>query len=333
MASTTEAPEQSETEGADEEVVLYRHSKRPQWGVAILAWEKDTRRAYQFEDGRLRRIKKGYYKLMQPADDVDRARDTIVRSLRNALKANRGKVDTKVQDQVAPFDDQVDLFITMYPGGFQDEQWIEDHRTTSGRALKRHREPVVNDTRDLLSKERCDELIEGGRHEDLVESALDILAATSLVAISHVKTLRRISDEEKVEFAERIRDLLHGEGDFDERFDAYLDFLTEVFAGRPSWRLATALPALMYPDHHVCVRRSAFTRQAGAISPMARYSKRATVRSYKNFRRVAQVVKKRLAKKGHEARDYLDIYDFVWDTLRDSALDHLGDDDDDEKDD
>jgi hypothetical protein len=110
--------------------------------------------------------------------------------------------------------------------------------------------------------------------------------------------------------------------------EEYLDFLTEVFAGRPSWRLATALPALMYPNHHVCVRRSAFTRQAGAISPMARYSKRASVRSYKNFRRVAQVVKKRLEKKGHEPRDFLDIYDFIWDTLRDSALDHLGDDDD-----
>ena len=84
----------------------------------------------------------------------------------------------------------------------------------------------------------------------------------------------------------------------------------------------------MYPENHVCVRRSAFTRQAGAISPMARYSKRATVRSYKNFRRVAPVVKKRLTKKGHERRDFLDVYDFIWDTLRDSALDHLGEDED-----
>lgn len=326
MATSTEAT--NETDTPEEDDTLYRHKKRPQWGVAILAWEKDSRRAYQFEDGRLRRIKKGYYELMEPAEDVERSRDTIVSSLKNALKTNRGKTTTKVQDQVAPFSDQVDLFETLYPKGFQDEKWIEDHRRSSGRALKRHREPVVDDTRDLLSKERCDELIEGGRHEDLVESALDILAATSLVAISHVKSLRRISDEEKVQFAERIRDLLHGEGDFEERMEAYLDFLTEVFAGRPSWRLATALPALMYPEEHVCVRRSAFTRQAGAISPMARYSKRASVRSYKNFRRVAQVVKKRLEKKNHEPRDFLDIYDFIWDTLRDSALDHLGDDDD-----
>lgn len=332
MATSTDTTDKKDTDNPEEDNTLYRHQKRPQWGVAILAWEKETRRAYQFEDGRLRRIKKGYYKLMQPAEDVERSRDAIVSSLQNALKANRGKATPKVQDQVAPFSDQVDLFKTLYPGGFQDEQWIEDHRTTSGRALKRHREPVVNDAHDLLSKERCEELIEGGRHDDLVESALDILAATSLVAISHVKTLRRISDEEKVQFAERIQDLLHGDRDFEERFEEYLDFLTEVFAGRPSWRLATALPAIMYPDHHVCVRRSAFTRQAGAISPMARYSKRASVRSYKNFRRVAQVVKKRLEKKGHKPRDFLDIYDFIWDTLRDSALDHLGEDDD-EKDD
>ena len=333
MATSTETTDQKDTEAAEEDRTLYRHTKRPQWGVAILAWEKETRRAYQFEDGRLRRIKKGYYDLMTPADDLERGHDTIVRSLKNALKANRGKVEQKVQDQVAPFDDQVDLLVQMYPKGFEDEKWIEDHRTTSGRALKRHREPVVKDAHDLLSKDRCEELISGDKHEDLVESALDILAATSLVAISHVKTLRQISDEEKVEFAVRIQDLLHGEGDFEERFEAYIDFLTEVFAGRPSWRLATALPALMYPNEHVCVRRSAFTRQAGAISPMARYSKRASVRSYKNFRRVAQVVKKRLEKKGQKPRDFLDIYDFIWDTLRDSALDHLGEDDDENGDD
>jgi len=318
----------AEADNPEEDDTLYRHSKRPQWGVAILAWEKETRRAYQFEDGRLRRIKKGYYELIEPADDVERSRDSIIRGLRNALQANRGKTTTKVQDQVAPFDDQVDLLVQMYPKGFQDEKWIEDHRTTSGRALKRHREPVVKDTHDLLSKERCDELIDGGRHDDLVESALDILASTSLVAISHVKSLRDISDQEKIDFAECIRDLLHGEGEFEDRFQAYLDFLTGVFNGPPSWRLATALPALMYPDQHVCVRRSAFSRQAGAIAPMAKYSKRASVRSYKNFRRVAFATMKRLKSKGQEPRDLLDIYDFIWDTLRDSALDDLVDDDD-----
>ena len=33
---------------------LYRHSKRKQWGFAVLAWEKEGKRGYQFEDGELR---------------------------------------------------------------------------------------------------------------------------------------------------------------------------------------------------------------------------------------------------------------------------------------
>jgi len=82
----------------------------------------------------------------------------------------------------------------------------------------------------------------------------------------------------------------------------------------------------------VSVRRSAFARQAGSIAPTARYTRKAQVGAYKNYRRVALGVKKRLIEAGHEPRDMLDIHDFVWDTLRTSALDDLGSDDEDEDD-
>ena len=66
----------------DHEDGLYRHTKRPEWGVAILAWERGGRRAYQFEDGRLRKFREGYYSLMKPVDELE----LTVRSA-NCLKA------------------------------------------------------------------------------------------------------------------------------------------------------------------------------------------------------------------------------------------------------
>lgn len=332
MATATKefsVPASSDSGESPEDRELYRHVKRPQWGVAILAWEKEETRGYQFEDGRLRKIKKGYYDLLQTVDDIERSKDAIVQNLENAVAANRGQASPKRQEKVAPFEEQIELFTEMYPKGFNDPQWIADHRRDpDGRALKRHREPVVEDTKEALSAERCATLLEEEKYDELVETTLDILAGTSLVPISHVKTLRQIDEEERKHLAEAVNHLLHGEPHFDVRFGEWLEVLTKLFGGRPSWRTATALPALAFPKEQVNVRRSAFIRQAGSIAPTARYSKKAKVRSYKNYRRMAVAVRKRLEQAGHEPRDLLDVHDFIWATLRNSALDQLGDDDD-----
>lgn len=327
-ATSTQLPDQSDDvkeSHLDHEEGLYRHKKRPEWGVAMLAWEKGERRAYQFEDGRLRKFKKGYYSLMEPNDEDKRPQEAVVRSLREAIETKRGQEPPKPLEPVAPFEAQVELFVELYPEGFKDEQWIEDHRGGGpGRTLKRHRDPAVHETQQALSKERCDQLLGEDRHDELVESVTEILGNTSLVALKHVKVLRAMEEGERKDFAEALRDLLHDEEEaFGPRFKRFLEVMTEVYGGRPSWRIATAIPALMYPGEHACIRRSAFSRQAASVAPLARYSRRATVGGYKNYRRVAFAVRQRLQAAGHEPRDLLDVHDFVWTTLRNAALDHL----------
>lgn len=309
---------------------LYRHVKRPEWGVAILAWERNDVRAFQFEDGRLRKIRKGYYKLLEPVEDFEGPEQAVRDNLERAVQTSGDESSRSAQKSVATFDEQVALFEKLFPRGFQDPEWVQEHRgDPDGAALKRHREPSAADAQEALSAERCTNLIEEGQQETLFESIVDVLAGTDLVPISHVRTLRRLDEDERRAYAVAVADLLHGERRFEERFGDYLDLLTDLLGGRPSWRVATALPALVHPEQHVGVRRSAFARQAGSIAPTAKYSRKARVGSYKNFRRVAIGTKKRLEAAGHEPRDMLDIHDFVWTTLRNSALDHLGAEDED----
>jgi len=309
---------------------LFRHVKRPEWGVAILAWEQDDVRAYQFEDGRLRKIRKGFYKLLEPVEDFEGPEEAVLTNLHRAALTTDSEDSRTAQKKVCEFDEQVSLFTRLFPKGFDDPEWIEEHRgDPSGTALKRHREPSVADAQEALSAERCAALIAEGQQEALAESIADLLAGTNLVPISHVKTLRRLDDEEKRRYAESVADLLHGDRRFEERFGDYLETLTSLLGGRPSWRVATVLPALVHPEEHVSVRRSAFIRQAGSIAPTGRYSRKARVAAYKNYRRVAIGVRKRLESAGHKPKDMLDIHDFIWATLRNSALEHLGADDDD----
>lgn len=326
VAEPASRKEGSAEKDPDFESRLFRHKKRPQWGVAILAWEKENHRAYQFEDGRLRKFKDGYYGLMEPAENVKGSRAAIVEGLNTAIEANKGKASPKPQKAVAPFEAQIELFEKLFPEGFDDPEWISQHRRGDGRALKRHREPVAEAVQKQLAQDVVDELLAEGHYDDVTASVLEQLGRTTLVPLKVVKTLDRLDEEERRTFAESVRDLLHGEDEFMVRFKRYLATLRDLLGGRPSWRLATALPALMWPDEHVCVRRSAFIRQAGSIAPMAKYTKRARTGSYRNFRRVALAVQKRLEDAGHAPRDLLDVHDFIWATLRKSALEHVAND-------
>jgi hypothetical protein len=308
----------------DADAQLYRHAKRPEWGIALLRREQNGTRSYQFEDGRVRKIRKGYYKLMEPADDLGERADYIRENLRRMVGADADDSDRTVIEAVCPFAAQVALFTKLYTGGFEDPEWIEDHRRPeSGAPLKRHRTPVSSEAGEALSAARFEEMIGGGDHAGMLTVIVDLLASTDLVPVSHAKALKGLEPEEKPRYVESVADLLHGERRYEERLKDHLSTHEELFGERASWRVATALPALVYPQEHAAVRRSAFLRQAGSIAPTARYTKRATVGSYRNFRRIAVRVRDRLKASGHEPRDLLDVHDFVWATLRTSALEHL----------
>lgn len=314
----------AEKESASEtEPDLFRHKKRPEWGVAILAYEREHHRAYQFEDGRLRKLKDGYYSLMEPAVDVRGSPTALVEGLRTAIRTQGDEPAPPSQKAVAPFSAQVELFQRMYPGGFSDPAWIDDHRRGAGRPLKRHRDPVVAEAQEALGQGPLDLLIEGDRPGDIAEIVVEIFSRTTLVPLKYVKQLRQADEDQRRALGAVIPPLLHGDGSFRLRFKRYLAVLRDILGTRPPWRLATALPALMFPAEHVCVRRSSFLRQAGSIAPRARYTEMARVQSYENFRRVAEAVAKRLRDAGHEPKDLLDVHDFIWATLRKSALQQL----------
>lgn len=315
-------PERVREQVLDDDPVLLRHVKRPQWGLAILAWEADGRRAYQFEDGRLRNFKEGYYDLLQPAQPEQRTEEAVIIDLQAAIGS--GLSADKVLTPVATFEQQVEIFKKLYPKGFAGEKWTEEHRSTpNGRDLKRHRDPVIAQTQERLSAESCAALIEAKKFGDINTAVIEILGSTSLVGLSDVKVLRTMDAETGQRFAETLVGLLHGEGDFSPRFKAWIKVLEDTLEGKPSWRITTVMPSLLAPTEHVCVRHSAFIRQAASIAPSSQYSQRPTAGAYRNFQRVARVVLTRLEGAKLKPRDLMDVHDFVWATLRDSALDHL----------
>ena len=299
---------------------LYAHTKRPSWGLAILAFEGRERRRYQFQDGVLRTFKRGYYELMEPVDEpYDTARD-IVRDLKSRLRIERARLSPeptpKSVGRIISFDDQIRIFAAFYPEGFQDAGWTAEVRGGEGKRLKRHRLPAVADAHRLLAKEELAKLIQKKDFETVRDQLMSVLACTDLTSSKDTAPLRHLPAEHLPDLARVVADLLHGDAPYDERFAAWLEVLGRTPDERVSWPLATAPSALVHPAEHVAIKPSIFRDQAQWMAPSMPYDAHPSPGAYERFLKMATEVSNRLEREGLSPVDLLDVYDFVWTTLR-----------------
>lgn len=313
----------------DDHQSLYRHSKRPNWGLAIIAWERGGKRGYQFEDGRIRVFKKGFYKLFDPVEPSGERAQKLVSELEKRLEASerrkarkeRKKKKKKKRAPVWSFADQVAIFDHQYPKHFSDPAWVEGMRgVDASRRLKRHRQPAIDDARELLSPERLQEAVQSSEGvAALMQDLRELLDSTSLVTKTQLKPLRRVKGDDARKWLEELHEVLYGDVIFARRFDRFVNVLRGVDSRGPSWQLATVFPALVQPEEHVCVHPTAFRKQAAELVPEVDLPRRVSALTYSTARKIANTTKAALEDKGLNPADMVDIHDFVTSTLKPSA--------------
>ncbi len=316
----------STTDNPISDGVLYRHTLRPEWGLAILAWEHDGKRGYRFEDGTLRIFKRGFFKLFDEVDvDIAKTRalsralhrDADRRATSEATAAGPAAADQ--EDRVA-LSDQIDYFTDLFAKGFRDPHWQTQKRgAEAGRRLKRHRQSAIDDARKRLASTRMAQAIESGDHQGAMDDLLAVLDSTDLVGKKRVDAIRELDAAESTALLSALRALLWDDGSFAVHFDAWLSALRRAMGTAASWELATAPLALVHPDKHVCVRRSTFRAQAAYMSPRLRIDLKPSIAVYQRCLEMARRVMERLRQSGLEPDDLLDIHDFMRETLRPQA--------------
>ena len=298
---------------------LYRHVKRPDWGLGILVQEREDKRTYQFADGTIRIIKRGYYGLLAGVA----APAPIRRKL--AVLCARADVTPMASDASnITLGEQITLFQSLYPGGFTDATWLAKQRGQGvRRRIKRHRDAAIAHAHKRLTRAALDAVITAGEYHEIVPILEEVLDATDLVSKKQLQPLHQLTVLEYHDVAVAVRDMLHGEGALDVRFDTLRRALT-TRRSQPSWQLCTALAALVCPQEHVCVRPSVFNAQAKILKDAASARRRPNGASYVRLLALARNVSDGLINTGLQPRDMLDVYDFMWTTLRPSARKRLG---------
>ena len=295
-----------------DEIFFYRHSRKQEWGLALILWERDGKRAYKFEDGKERVIAEAYYKLLDKTDEEPDSDSVLIAEI-----AKLRGTDSDDKSDAMTLEEQLAVFMAQYPGAFGSDAWIKGYRGKEGkRRLKRHRVPAIAEAQEKFSKAEMEAIVEGGRHAELQERLVEVLGATDLVSKAQLEPFRRGVAGEP--FTRSFHNMLWGEGDLDKRFTEMCNQLSMLWPRVP-WPIATAALALVHPKEHVCVKPSVFTKQADCTTLPIRPTKLPTARVYKGYLEMCRQLRAALSDSGAPPHDLLDIYDFIWITQRPAA--------------
>lgn len=300
----------------DTDTLIYRHSARTEWGYAVIAWEREGKRGYRFEDGKLRVFTSDYWARLNEVDaPADRA-ERLLAVMAGGEVVTDARRTTKT-GTVISLDDQVSFFKESYPLGFDDPEWKRDRRGVDAkRVLKRHRNSAIERAAEVMSESRLSAWIDAGEFSEAWVAIRECLGSTDMIAPAHRKSLRSASMEWADALVVTLRDLLYGDAPFPVRFDAWVAALRGAVAKSGSWAVATAPLALVFPSEHMCIKPGVISAQAQWLAPRLVLSAQPSAKQYCRLMVMSQGLCEQIAERGLAAEDLLDVYDFVVTTLK-----------------
>lgn len=302
---------------------LIQHARRPQWGIGVLVEDEGDRRHYQFQDGRLRIFKEGWFNLLEPVDRPLDEMEEVISELERKLDRSlaRAKILQRRRDgdlSAIRFVDQLRVFRSFHPEGFEDASYVEAWRTREGGKLRKsHIDRALGVAAKRLERAHIPTMTAA----ELQAACVAAMKATDLVSPSaDVRPFAGIPPEHIGPVARALEALLMLDKDVDDdTLQRHFDMWTQALfdAGvKPGWSLTTTLPALVHPQWHVSVKSSVFRLQAKWMAPGRSWDNTPSGALYVRMVRMAREIRQRLDEEGHKAADNFDITRFVWLTLR-----------------
>lgn len=290
----------------------FQHNAKPEWGAAVIAWEREGKRGYQFEDGQLRVFTSGHYHLL---DSVELEPDRI-----KILLAILGRPVAPVFESALPpppvarltLDEQIEQFRAAYPGGFSGDTWKQEQRGTgAGRARKRHRDPAIAAAREELTSAKVASWMEGRREQQGMATLATVLGRSDLLPQARAQQLTELSPDRARSVAVALFDLLYARSGVEVRLMQWVQCLTRATGQAPNWSMATIPLALVEPSRFVCVHRTSFMAQAAGVGARLELAPLPSGYAYRPVLALVEQIRTRLGEAGCTPADCFDVYDFI----------------------
>lgn len=199
-----------------------------------------------------------------------------------------------------------DKFLSYFPDGFRDQDYVESERAYKWQAHLQWREALGQPTFAALLKER--------RFEEIAGRALRIEGRTNLIFSFEKMALRDGVKGKSAEiFAKGLYRLLHGDGDAPRRFDAWiaaLDGLPRKQTRVVTWPTATVFGFVADPVRHLFIKPNVMRRAASALGMPFDYVPRPNAETYAHALLLAKQLRRALT--DLHPKDMIDLQSFLW---------------------
>jgi hypothetical protein len=303
---------------APENATIYTHADHPEWGRGIIlpaAPGRQDRFDLSFESGGRRVVLRTFASKLQKAEVTPLEASVLseklaVRKLAGPpIKVPKKKAGGATSAPIiADFTAQLRLFETLYPGGFAGEKYVADVRGGSPTAKKRKGDKTV--ALATAAQALRPAAFEGPASE-VFDAVLNLAKTSGLVhPLDGTSTLKALDEPQRAAFVAALGELLYGSAPEAERFDKLVASLS-VTDERASWSTVTMFQALVQPAQHVCVKPTAFQKQAALVQLPLDYETTPTAPVYAQFLAIARATEESLKKAGQQPRDLVDVHCFI----------------------
>ncbi len=286
---------------------LFAHTTRKDWGVGVLAGERDGKRSYLFEGGEERIMGGGAYDMMRKITPLDREQQATLARLTALVARRQGRSDP---GKAVGFSltDQLEALHRVCPKGFADPAWSNENRAGRLRGAQ------LAAAQEQLSAKAIDALLKAQQPDAVWTATAKVLKAAEWLPSDQLKAA--VPGTQFAPLAGALRELLYGTASLEQRIDRFVAAYETTFKRQPRWETATALLALVFPADHVLVDLASFRKQLKALGAKGALPARPTGVAYARCTNAARVVAGKLAESGEVPQDLLDVHDFIRFTLK-----------------
>jgi len=198
-------------------------------------------------------------------------------------------------------------FLKFFPGGFQDETYIDWERD--------YKEEAHDRWNEILSASDLRSLINAGDHAEAARRAVTIESRTNLLFSFEKMAIRdAIKGRGGARaFTEGLYDFLHGKGDLESRFNDWVEVVSALPRKQTrvlTWPVVTVFGFMAQPEVHVFLKPMVTKRAAEIYGFDFEYKSRPDWDTYSSLLRFAEIVRRDV--RDLKPRDMIDIQGFIW---------------------
>ena len=195
-------------------------------------------------------------------------------------------------------------FLKLFPDGFEDSGYLNEERNYKVAA----RELLL----ELLNEQAFSGLLDNGDFDEIVRRALQVANKTNLIFPNEKMGLKDgLKTPSHIRlFAERLFDLLYGQGEFRKQFEAFAECLEEIEAAK--WTTMTYFTFLAFPEKHMFLKPEVTKHAAALTKAELNYTSDLNWLTYSCLLDFAKYLKDELVAMEMNPRDMIDVQSFMW---------------------